>query len=345
MEHQYAQRYGGDHDIGWRTALRLAEGVEDAADRAIWNEPDHPQLQAAIENDGLARLLIERDIKHVISEGTIPDTHHPDESDYVRHVRQLREEGSDGILRMQGLLEEDEMEVLIKYIHDTTGREHPGWLSDSLFRMWRERHGFWFWGTVTYKDWRSTLVDEGLPFTNGPHGTAALQRHFLLTTDARAATIKKRLELAQVRWNSASISEQMSETVHPGKKICIRMISNKSATFSGGGSGEPLKDLTEDLTRRIEHDETEHPSGKEGVQAILQRRLAARSKANRDMSMRKAMVTIGAKPEERQLLACILLGSLSDAHEFTVAMFDTGCTAYQVGTQEVMRYPQKSTSD
>ena len=188
MEHQYAQRYGGDHDIGLRTALRLSEGAEEAADRAIWNEPEHPQFQAAIKNDGLERLLIERDIKHVISEETIPDTHHPDESDYVRHVRHLREEGSDGIRRMQGLLEEDEILLLIEYIRDTTEREHHGWLSDSLFRMWRERHGFW--GTVTYKDWRSTLVDTGVPFTNGPHGTAALQRHFLLTTDARAATMK-----------------------------------------------------------------------------------------------------------------------------------------------------------
>ena len=54
------------------------------------------------------------------------------------------------------------------------------------------------------------------------------------------------------------------------------------------------------------------------------------------------MVTIGAKPEERQPLACILLGSLSDVHEFTVAMVDTGYTAYQVATQEVMRYLQKN---
>ena len=115
--------------------------------------------------------------------------------------------------------------------------------------------------------------------------------------------------------------------------------------FFGWGSGEALKDLTQDLTRRIEHEETEHPPGKEGVQAILQRRHAARSKASRDMTMRKAMVTIGAKPEERQPLACILLGSLSDVHEFTVAMVDTGCTAYQVATQEVMRYLQKNIPD
>ena len=75
---------------------------------------------------------------------------------------------------------------------------------------------------------------------------------------------------------------------------------------------------------------------------MLQRRHAARSKEGRDMSMRKAMVTIGAKPEERQPLACILLGSLSGVHECTVAMVDTGCTAYQVATQEVMRYLLKS---
>ena len=75
---------------------------------------------------------------------------------------------------------------------------------------------------------------------------------------------------------------------------------------------------------------------------MLQRKHAARSKESRDMSMRKAMVTIGAKPEERQPLACILLGSLSDVHEFTVAMVDTGCTAYQVATQDVTRYLQKN---
>ena len=61
---------------------------------------------------------------------------------------------------------------------------------------------------------------------------------------------------------------------------------------------------------------------------MLQRRLAARSKEKREMPMRKAMVTIGAEPEERQPLACILLGSLPGAHEYTVAMIDTGCTAY-----------------
>ena len=100
------------------------------------------------------------------------------------------------------------------------------------------------------------------------------------------------------------------------------MISNKSAT-SSGGSGEALKDLTEDLTRRIEQEEIKHPSKKEGVQAMLQRKHAARSKESRDMSMRKAMVTIGAKPEERQPLACILLGSLSDVHEFTAWPWST----------------------
>ena len=44
-------------------------------------------------------LLIERDIKHIISERTIPDVRHPEESEYVSHVRKLREEGSDGIRR------------------------------------------------------------------------------------------------------------------------------------------------------------------------------------------------------------------------------------------------------
>ena len=144
------------------------------ADRAIWNQPDHPQLHLALSEG--PTLLIERDIEYVISESIIPDEYHRQEPEYVSHVRKLRREGSDGIRRMHGFLEEDEMELLIEYIH-ITGRTHPGW----LFRMWRERHGFWH--TVTYQGWRSTLVDTGPPFTNEQCGTAALQRHFLLPTD------------------------------------------------------------------------------------------------------------------------------------------------------------------
>jgi hypothetical protein len=59
---------------------------------------------------------------------------------------------------------------------------------------------------------------------------------------------------------------------------------------------------------------------------MLQRRLAARSEEKREMPMRKAMVTIGAEPEERQPLACVLLGSLPGVYEYTVAMVDTGCS-------------------
>ena len=117
-------------------------------------------FHVAIRQDGVARMLLERDIQHVISEGIFPDTHHPDESEYVTEVRGLRDAGVDGIRRMRGLLEEDEMNLLIEHIHDTTGQEHPGWISDSLFRMWREHHGFW--RTVTYNDWRNTLIDTGL---------------------------------------------------------------------------------------------------------------------------------------------------------------------------------------
>ena len=74
---------------------------------------------------------------------------------------------------------------------------------------------------------------------------------------------------------------------------------------------------------------------------MLKQRFAAKSKESRDMAMRKAMVTIGAEPEERQPLACILLGSLSGAYEFTVAMIDTGCSPHQVCTQKVMKYLQE----
>ena len=340
VEHQFVQRYGGDHDVGWRAALKESEGVEYAANRAIWNEPDHHLFHIACSEGGLVRLLLERDIKHVIPEGIIPDIHHREETEYVAEVRQFREEGSDGIRRMRGLLEEAERELLIEYIHDTTGQEHPGWISDSLFRMWREHHGFW--GEVTYNDWRNRMTGSGMPFTNGPHGTAALQRHFLLTTDARAATMKERLEQAKHEWNSASISKPPSGVGRPSKKVCIRMFSKKPASFSGGsGEESALKDLTSDSTRRLEEG-AEHPSEGKGVEAILKRRLASQSEANRDMSLRKAMVTIGTKPEERQPLSCILLGSLSGVHEFTVAMIDTGCTAYSVVTQDVMRYLQKN---
>ena len=197
-------------------------------------------------------------------------------------------------------------------------------------------HGFWH--TVTYKGWRKTLDwstpahpghgDTGLPFVSEQRGTAALQHHFLLATEKRAAIMKQRLELAKILWDSTTIGTQRTGEGFPCKKVCIRMISKESATFSGG-SGETLEDLTEDLTQRID---TEHPSMQEGVQAILRRKHAARSKESRDMSIRKAMVAIGAKPEEQQPLACILLGSLSGVHEYTVAMIDTGCAAYQVAT-------------
>ena len=247
------------------------------ADRAIWNEPGHPKLHIAL-SDGPA-MLIERDIKHSISERTTPGEYHDEESDYVSHVRKLRREGSGGTRRMHGLLEEDEMELLIECIHVTTGRAHPGWISDSLFRIWRERHGFWH--TVTYKGWRSTLVDTGLPFVSEQRGTAALQRHFLLTTEKRAAIMKQRLELAKILWDSTTIGTQRIGEGLPCKEVCIRIISKEFATFSGG-SGETLEDLTEDLTQRIDID---HPPIQGGVQAILRRRHAAQSKESRDMAV------------------------------------------------------------
>ena len=124
--------------------------------------------------------------------------------------------------------------------------------------------------------------------------------------------------------DAADVLGDMGSAARASKKICIRMLSNKSSIFSGG-SGETLKDPTEGLTRRIEKADTEEPWEKEGVQAMmLQKRRAARSKEEREMSMRKAKVTIGAEPEERQPLACILLGSLPGVHEYTVAMVDTG---------------------
>ena len=61
--------------------------------------------------------MLERDIMNVISEGTIPDTYADAESPYVTLVRENRVDGTDGLRRMQGLLEVDEMELLIEHIH------------------------------------------------------------------------------------------------------------------------------------------------------------------------------------------------------------------------------------
>ena len=69
VEHQFVQRYGGDHDVRWRTALKESEGIEETAQRAVWNEPEHDQFHIAHTAGGsLVRLLLERDIKHVTSE-------------------------------------------------------------------------------------------------------------------------------------------------------------------------------------------------------------------------------------------------------------------------------------
>ena len=205
------------------------------------------------------RLLLNRDIEHVISEGPIPDTKHPDESRHVTEVREARDAGEDGVQRMRGMLDEDEMSLFQEYVLITTGLTHPGWASDSHFRMWREHRGVWSHTvgpveqrrtvTVTYGEWRGTLAATGLPFTKGHRGTAALQRHLLLTTDARAKVMRERL--AEVRGDSTSAGEHIGGAVRASKKTCIRMISNKSSTFSGG-SGETLKDPTEGLARRIE---------------------------------------------------------------------------------------------
>ena len=126
----------------------------------------------------------------------------------------------------------EEMELFPQYVLDTTGISHPGFVSASLFRMWRENRGVWRHTgcgsaasppAVTYEGWRHDMVVAGVPLTNEHMGTAALQRHFLLTTDARAEVMRQRL--AAARDGSAA---------RTGKRIRIRMISKKSSTFSGG---------------------------------------------------------------------------------------------------------------
>ena len=97
------------------------------------------------------------------------------------------------------------------------------------------------WQTVTYQGWLSTLVDTGLPFVSEQRGTAALQRHLLLTTEKRAAIMKQRLKLAKILWDSATIGTQRTGDGVPRKKICIRMISKEPATFSGGGVGRDTR--------------------------------------------------------------------------------------------------------
>jgi hypothetical protein len=163
---------------------------------------------------------------------------------------------------MRGLLGEDEMGLFQEHVLITTGLTHPGWASDSLFRMWREHRGVWSHTvgpveqrrtvTVTYGEWRGTLAATGLPFTKGHRGTAALQRHLLLTTDARAEVMRERLAEAQDK--SAGDIGDMGSAARANKRICIKMLSNKSSTFSGG-SGETLKDPTEGYAshRRSRH--------------------------------------------------------------------------------------------
>ena len=143
---------------------------------------------------------------------------------------------------MRGLLDEDETELSAEHIFDTTGLTHPGWVSTSLFRMWRKHRGVWHhtmgptdqWRTVTHAGCRHALVATGMPYMDEHRGTAALQRHFLLTSDARAAVMSERLETAREGSGSAGASEEKSDTGHASKKVCVRMFSNKSATFGGG---------------------------------------------------------------------------------------------------------------
>ena len=98
-EYRKLQRYGGGNDDAWRRALMIAGGVEEIADRAIWNEPDHHMLRIATRQEGVVRSTLERDIEHVISEGIFPDTYHPDESRHVTVVRGMCESGEDGVRR------------------------------------------------------------------------------------------------------------------------------------------------------------------------------------------------------------------------------------------------------
>ena len=130
--------------------------------------------------------------------------------------------------RRGGLLDEDEMNLFQDdHVLTTTGLTHPGWASDAHFRMWREHHGVWNHKvgpveqrrtvTVTYNEWRGTLVGTGLPFTKGRRGTAPLQRHLLLTSGARVGIMRERL--AEAQGGSASDSDDMSSAVRASKMI------------------------------------------------------------------------------------------------------------------------------
>ena len=46
-EHRIVQRQGGDTDNAWRRSLMIAGGVQEAAERAIWNQPAHQMFQPA----------------------------------------------------------------------------------------------------------------------------------------------------------------------------------------------------------------------------------------------------------------------------------------------------------
>ena len=53
-EHCILQHYGGDTDNAWRRSLMVAGGVEEAAERALWNEPAHGHMLRSARAGGEA---------------------------------------------------------------------------------------------------------------------------------------------------------------------------------------------------------------------------------------------------------------------------------------------------
>jgi hypothetical protein len=179
--------------------------------------------------------MLDRDIMQVIAGGIIPDTYADEESPYVTEVREKRADGTDGTWRMQGLLEEDEKELLIEYMYEITGRQHPGWFSDSLFRMWRDLRGTW--GGVRYQDWCMKMATIGIPRTSEYEGTAALQRHFLKDSDERTVLMKQRLVRVKRGEKSADSRSPSSRYRLPQQEGVSPDVLEEASDFFGGGRG------------------------------------------------------------------------------------------------------------
>lgn len=84
----------------------------------------------------------------------------------------------------------------------------------------------------------------------------------------------------------------------------------------------------------VEESKSEPPAQQEKSDRISQAILAARI-AERQKSTN---IVTEWEPEERNPMSVVMIGSVVTGYEFTIAMCDTGCTAFSVCTREAMDY-------